>query len=236
MNYTGIDACKSGWFYVLMNQTGWEMGVLSSIEAIQSIADSDSKILIDIPIGLREKGNLERLCDLEARRRLQQPRACSVFPAPARQTLSAENYDEANQINRHYTGRGLSQQTYAIVPKIREVDIFKQKNSDFTIREMHPEVCFWALNNFQPMKHNKKTKDGILERRKILNYYCKYSDEIFQTALKKYLRKEVARDDILDALVGTVTAMKYKQIKTLPDKPEIDPKGFPMEMVYASAS
>ncbi|MGH9739245.1 MAG: DUF429 domain-containing protein [Candidatus Acidiferrales bacterium] len=30
--------------------------------------------------------------------------------------------------------------------------------------EFQPEVCFWALNQTRPMKHNKKTKEGTEER------------------------------------------------------------------------
>jgi predicted RNase H-like nuclease len=27
--------------------------------------------------------------------------------------------------------------------------------------EVHPEVCFWAMNGEHPMAHNKKTEAGV---------------------------------------------------------------------------
>ncbi len=39
--------------------------------------------------------------------------------------------------------------------------------------------------------------------------------------------------DIVDALVGSVTATFSDALVTLPEKPEIDAKGLSMEMVYA---
>ena len=49
---------------------------------------------------------------------------------------------------------------------------------------------------------------------------------------KRYLRKEVALDDIVDALVAALTA-KYGHgnLKTLPEVPQIDSHGIAMEMV-----
>ena len=52
--------------------------------------------------------------------------------------------------------------------------------------------------------------------------------------MNEFLRKEVARDDILDSLVGAITAMH--PLKTIPEAPEIDDMGLKMEMVFAAES
>ena len=65
-----------------------------------------------------------------------------MFPAPARQSLAASNYQEALAINRESTGRGLSQQAWAIIPKIREIDELLRSSASLqgVMRECHPEL------------------------------------------------------------------------------------------------
>lgn len=57
-----------------------------------------------------------------------------------------------------------------------------------------------------------------------------------QNALSKYRRKDVARDDILDALVASVIAKLsfQKGLRSIPEIPEKDSQGFPMQVVYAT--
>ena len=76
-------------------------------------------LAIDIPIGLLD---CSRACDKAARKLLGQPRGTSVFAAPCRTALAATTHASANLINREKTGRGLSQQAFGIIPKIKQVD------------------------------------------------------------------------------------------------------------------
>jgi len=122
-----------------------------------------------------------------------------------------------------------------IIPKIKEVD--ELLSADMTarsrIREIHPEICFWALNGKKSMTFSKKDERGIQERKEALISVYPYCGDIFNYAEREYIRKEVARDDILDALVAAVTASKERQgISTIPENPVFDSKGLPMEMVY----
>lgn len=73
-------------------------------------------------MGLPDAGPRE--CDQMARARLKHPRASSVFPTPIRPMLDAVTYAQACQIGETTDGRKLSKQTWAIVPKIKEVDQF----------------------------------------------------------------------------------------------------------------
>ena len=145
----GIDGCSAGWFYFSPTRSGparW--GIVGTIEELVSASDDSDRIFVDIPIGL-PNGPEGRLCDREARGRLGAYFAGSVFPAPVRAALAAVTYEHANRISRNESGKGMTQQTFAILPKIREVDSLLQNSERARriVREVHLEICFWALRN-----------------------------------------------------------------------------------------
>jgi len=228
--FIGVDGCKAGWFIVAIEGDGrWKIDIVPDIRTLWDNYQNASLILIDIPIGLREKGSQERLCDLDARKVLGPPRASSVFPAPCRPAVYAASYIEASRINEQMTGRRLSKQTWAIAPKIREVDEFLSQHHERKnhIREIHPEICFWALAGGRPMKHAKRTVQGFEERRNVLKHVLPQTDDIIVDALYHRKDKDVANDDILDGLVGAATAVFGKdRLATLPEKPELDSENF----------
>ncbi|MDP4175477.1 MAG: DUF429 domain-containing protein [Bacteroidota bacterium] len=233
MNHIGIDGCKAGWFYVsLDDDDNWNMGILSNIKELSAFLPESKLILVDIPIGLRESGLSERLCDMEARRVLTK-RKSSIFPAPCRQALSCTTYKDACKVNEKVTGRKISQQTWAISSKIKQMDDFlSETNTAGRVSEFHPEVAFWALNNKTEMQHNKKLQHGHEERLKVLLKYYPFTEEIVCKAKEKYRRKDLALDDIIDAIAGAVTAKYSKSLCTLPQIPEMDNRGLAMEIVY----
>ncbi|MCG8617067.1 MAG: DUF429 domain-containing protein [Desulfobacterales bacterium] len=231
--YIGVDGCRSGWFYVgLDSNLSGASGILPAIREIDDVADENTIVMIDIPIGLKEKDTQERACDTEARKLLKK-RSSSIFPAPSRMALAADDYPAASRINAECTGRKLSMQTYHILHKIREVDDFIFSGAKkIGLREFHPELGFLALNNFNPLAYSKKHKKGRLERLKILETYFRQAPEILQKALDRFLRKQVAADDILDAAAGAVTALLRDRLVSLPHTPEYDSRGLKMEIVY----
>jgi predicted RNase H-like nuclease len=236
MNYLGVDGCKNGWFCVSPGDNGdWSYRVIKDAKTLGEYAAHASSVLIDIPIGLLDKGTEERQCDKEARRLLRPKRSSSVFPAPARQTLQAVSYEQAQQFNRSSIGRGLSQQSWNIVPKIREIDDLLSSKSSLqgVVRECHPELCFWALNGNNAMRYNKKKEEGRHERLDVLENYFAPCHELFEQASSQYLRRQVALDDIIDAMVCAVTAKYgYNNYTTVPALPSKDTRGLPMEMVF----
>ena len=236
MRFIGIDGCRDGWFCVILDEyDNWYFRVVSNTRSlVEYIAYADS-ILIDIPIGLLDKGIDERLCDKEGRKLLRPKRSSSVFPAPARQTLQAGSFEQAQSINRHANGRGLSQQSWNIVSKIREIDdlMLSQKTLRGVMRECHPEICFWALNGKQAMQYNKKSEQGRQERLTVLKKYFQSCNELFEQAASQYLRRQLAYDDIIDAMVCAVTSARgYKNYSTVPAMPQQDVHGLAIEMVY----
>ena len=235
---SGVDGCKVGWLAFHFDGKNWTENLYKEIGQLYSECDS-GLILIDIPIGLRTTESLERLCDLESRKILKM-RKSSIFPAPSRLAIYCKEYRSASQKNKKATGRGLSQQSFQIIPKIREVDNFIQSpnyNQRKTrIREGHPEVCFWGLNGCSEMNHNKKTALGKSERMRVLNGYIKDVNKIFGQTRSRYFKKQVGDDDIIDALVCAVTAIFNGSLSTFPVAPENDTKGITMEIVYYNSN
>jgi len=234
--FVGIDGCRAGWFTVsLFDDQSWELRVFSNIEEIWDSLSHAKLLLIDIPIGIRAEGPEERICDVVARQLLGQPRASSVFPPPARPALDYETREEASEVNHSLTGRRIGVQTWGIVPKIREMDQFHRTTTEAKekVREIHPEVLFWALNDRVKMSHNKKRLEGFVERLQVLRRHFPQCDELLMEALSRFSREQVGKDDILDALAAAVTGLcGHDRLVTIPEEPERDAHGLSMEMVY----
>jgi predicted RNase H-like nuclease len=143
VHFVGVNGCKAGWLGIALTAEGYAAHRVAA--DFSDIAEAYQKglILVDVPIGLRDMGPAERLCDTAARRVLG-PRSSSVFPAPCRSAISAVEYEAASTENRARTGRGLSKQSWAIVPKIRQLDDYLRQRAAQgpVVREVHPEVCF----------------------------------------------------------------------------------------------
>jgi predicted RNase H-like nuclease len=233
--YVGADGCKTGWFAILIvGKNQWQTEVFQNISELWRKFKKASVILIDIPIGIKEEGGLERRCDKEARRIVRPPRASSVFRVPCRKAVYAATYYEANEINERRTGTRISPMTWGIIPKIREMDKFIERNRSALscVKEIHPELCFWAFAG-NPMQHNKKHAEGFKERFQVLKSCHPDTAAIVSYALSNYRRRDVAKDDILDALVAAITAFTGPgALSCLPNPPEFDDRGLPMQMIY----
>lgn len=234
--FIGVDGCKAGWFCVLLDMRGnWSYRLVEDARTLGELVAGAATALIDIPVGLPDAVPGERLCDREARRLLGRGRGSSVFPVPARQVLDAGSYTEALQRSRKACGRGLSKQAWWIVPRIREVDalLVAGRLRPGVLRECHPELCFWALNDRQPMAHSKKQHAGRQQRLAVLARYFQGCQQLLQQAGTEFLRRQVALDDIIDALACAVTAhCGFGVYRTVPERPPQDGHGLAMEIVY----
>ena len=243
----GVDGCPAGWFFVALEPSGQtRCGVVEKLDGLVSKADKSDRIFVDMPIGLPDKPERGgRECDRFARKMLGPPRQSSVFSAPARVVLEANDFKDAKYLSLKTSGGkiSISQQAFAILPKIREVDTLLRGNAKARrlIREVHPEVCFWALAGRKPMRANKKKPAGFQERVAVLKS-VQYSAEQEIMEILAYLRtqgklrKQVGRDDVVDAMVAMITATaETARLQTLPSHPARDAFGLPMEMVYTFA-
>ena len=85
---------------------------------------------------------------------------------PPRAVLEAPSHAEATQLAMALTGKGVSQQSYALRSKIFEVEewIAHQR---IPIWEVHPEVSFTVLCGRPPVA-SKKSWTGVMERQEAL--------------------------------------------------------------------
>jgi predicted RNase H-like nuclease len=181
---------------------------------------------VDIPIGLNDIG--QRQCDLAGRKILGRPRSSSVFPPPIRLCLSVKDYKTASQISFEQSGKKLNKQSFFLLDKIRQVDDLMTPQLQSKVREIHPEISFWALNGKKPMQYAKRKLLGRKERMELLSGIFPNLEGVIARALNP---KKVALDDILDALVAAWTASRavVGNAKTLPERIVVDGKGLRME-------
>jgi predicted RNase H-like nuclease len=84
------------------------------------------------------------------------------------------------------------------------------------------------------MAHNKKTPAGQAQRLAILKRHLPHTQAIVDEARARWLKKDLSTDDILDALVGAVTALYPEALVSLPARIERDELGLIMEIVFTS--
>lgn len=231
----GVDGCKAGWLYFRFDGDSISFGCAATLAEILKGVPDDACILVDMPIGLLEAGKSERHCDLAARAALSPGRSSSVFPAPCRQALAAPSYTEASAINQRKLGRKLSKQSWALAPKIRELDdlLANSEIARASIRETHPEICFWGLAG-GPMAYPKNTRDGFLDRMTLLKLVEPMAEEMIAAAFLVHGGFDAARDDVVDAFVVAICARAAENLQTMPKEPKRDRRGLPMEICYLS--
>ena len=214
----GVDACKTGWIAVAVD----DMDVLAAhyLARITSLTDTvpdASVVAIDIPIGLPESGRRE--ADLAARSLLG-ARRNSVFFTPPRAAVEAATHAEATAASVRLTGFGVSQQSFALAPKLREVDEWVEQ-APFAVYEVHPEVSFAVLLG-APASAPKRSWAGMSERRRALERTGLTLDHIHGEAAFR-----AAVDDMLDATVAAWSARRIarRQALTIPDRAPAGPQG-----------
>ena len=232
----GVDGCKARWLCIARDL--WSGGIDARLfDTAAQLADQQplpDVIAWDIPIGLVENG-AGRACDRAARSILRAPRASSVFTAPIRAALAARSQQEASEITAaHCAGRRVAAQAFGIYPKVRQVDALLAARPQLRdrIREIHPEVSFWAWNGGVAIQASKKTEAGQRERLALVEAH-------FGAGSMERVRAQLApsrapADDILDAFAALWTAERIAcgTARTLPAEPTRDAVGLRMEMVY----
>lgn len=198
----GVDGCRAGWLCV------WRDGDAIASEVVETgrigeVLDAARSIAIDMPIGLSD--DRDRACDRAARHALGRRRS-TVFPAPLRCTLDAESYDEAKQRQRaaHLDGKALSLQAYHLLPKIRALDTALRAVPVRAHRtfEVHPELAFSGFAG-KPLPP-KRSAQGRALRQKLLA--TRLGASAWQQVEERWKRRDVARDDVGDALVCLLVA------------------------------
>ena len=158
----GVDGYRKGWVAVSLDPSG-DVEVSTHVTFAEVLSLRAQVIAVDIPIDPPGLG--ARAADAAARAFVGGSRASSVFPTPPRAALEARTFSEANEITRTITGKGLSQQAFALGKKILEVHALAEV--DERVIEMHPEVSFCELSGAHVFE-SKHTPEGLERRREIL--------------------------------------------------------------------
>ena len=210
----GVDACKRGWVFVRLENGEFASAALYERFAVGVGVSSDATVIaVDMPIGYPPTPTLQRAAD-GAARAMVRPLTSTVYPAPHPGVLAAPNWEIANSLSRELTEKGLSKQSFALIPKILEVQTVATR--DERIYEVHPEVSFRALAG-HPLT-SKKQWNGNAERRTLLVAAGIEIPDVLGDA------GTAAADDILDAAVAAWSAGRIDagEAISLPAPPERD--------------
>jgi len=143
--------------------------------------------------------------------------------------------DEARQLNLEAIGKSLSAQALGICDKVAEVDelLLADPLARQRVREVHPEICFWALNGRVPMDAAKTSRAGVDDRLRLLTRRLPAAADLLDRLLRQERRSAVKADDALDAMVAyLVAAADPHDVRRMSGSPEVDQEGLAMEMVY----
>jgi predicted RNase H-like nuclease len=254
----GVDGCPGGWCCVPIH-TGRdrcavrEPALYASFDAV--LAAEADVICVDIPIGLPE-GRGRRRCD-ELAQNLMSSKKPSVFLPPMRQVLRHADFaafltgaptPQVERIRLHRLAcditermigeRLLSIQAFSISPKIHEVDqcispTHQHARSVPRVCEVHPELCFRALNGDEIVLSKKSEEDGQRERWELLLKVLRTTLPD-KPSLLPWPKSKCALDDYIDALVCAWTAVCIfrDEAQPIPKNPPTDDRGLRMEMWY----
>lgn len=197
----GADGYRGGWFVVLRHlQSGRvRRRTEASLSDLLACEEEPVVIGIDMVVGLPDRAERGgRVCDRQARKLLGHPRGSSVFSPPVHAALQAESYDEAQEIQRSSAedAPGLSIQTYHLFPKLREVEACMTPDLQERVREVHPELAWYAMNGNVTVEASKHDAAGR-EVRVALLQRNGFPDA--EDALAEHAAGDVGPDDVLDA-------------------------------------
>ncbi len=240
----GLDGCRAGWIAAVAigGTSGIAETCLHLFDDVNQLvqwheaSSVRAAVAIDVPIGLPAAAG-PRLCDQEARRRLGKRWMC-VFAPPDRELFGLD-FEAARQVvyKRRAAAPGetfhvLSQQSIQVTPKIAEVDRVLREHParrEWLI-EVHPEVSFRELAG-QDLPPKKKTA-GRARRLSLLRKTFPDIDQRLDNA--RWLRRQVAHDDMLDAYVALWSALRFSHglgHHVVLGDGQRDEHGLPMRMI-----
>jgi predicted RNase H-like nuclease len=225
MDVLGVDACgKQGWVGISLTDGTYAGSLVDArLDPLIERAAGAQVIAVDMPLGLVEKG--WRAADLAAKTLLGARRS-SVFLIAPRPAWQEREYAAAADRCQELTGNRLSQQAWALAPKLLAARACWL--ADERVHEVHPEVSFYALAGGVPLAHAKKTWRGQHMRRSLLAE----AGIVVPDALGEADR--IPADDVLDAAVAAWSAHRIALgiADRVPAVPELDAEGRVVEIRF----
>jgi predicted RNase H-like nuclease len=220
-----VKPCATGWLVAVAKLHGTtfapeEPRVIETFVDVLDQRPAFATIAINAPIGLLdayEPGG--RTCDKEARALVGSRRGAAIQSAPIRSQV-----DEAS----NGAADGLSAVTRKLLPRYREVTMemapYRQRN----VFEVTSELSFYQLNDDQPLRWSKRSKQGQEERRALLTKKIAGVDRIVDAELPR-----VPYSHMLDVAAFMWTARRCFARAGIraPQDPEWDESGLRMEYV-----
>lgn len=224
MRVLGVDGWAKGWVCVELDDGQFAGAhVADALHALITKASDVSVVAVDMPLGLLEDGY--RKADLETALLLG-PRRSSVFPTPPRSVLFEETYEAAAKRQLELSGKGLSQQSYALRTRLLEANSLYDRE-EFPIREVHPEMSFAMMGDGPPAR-SKKTWDGQRDRlERLRSVGIELPDHLGEAGA-------APPDDVLDAAAAAWTAHRIGCgiATSVPDPPQLNERGQRLAIWY----
>ena len=139
--------------------------------------------------------------------------------------LACNTHREACALGRRIHGKGISIQTWGILPKIREVDAHITPADQSRAREGHPEVSFALMNGGRALTERKSTRAGRDARLRLLEPH-------FPSIRNEVEKRRAFRGDVIDAFAMLWTARRLRDglTRALPESPVCDSRGLGMQI------
>ncbi|MFB6248447.1 MAG: DUF429 domain-containing protein [Salinibacter sp.] len=208
----GADGYRDGWVVVLWRPATDTVRprTVGGVDALLTLPEAPTVLGVDLPIGCPDAAAPGgRACDRQARRLLGHPRGTSVFSPPAYDALQADTYEDALRRNRASgpDAPGLSKQAFHLFSKLRALAARMTPKRQERVREVHPELAFYAMNGDAAVADSKHTEAGRAARLALL---AANGFPDVEAAVEATATGSVGADDVLDAYAACWTARRLR--------------------------
>jgi predicted RNase H-like nuclease len=233
--FVGVAWCTGPWLAVVFaGETFDHAAVFDGVgDAWLRYEERAARVLVDVPVGLVERGDEGRRCDALAREVLG-ARRDAVYHPPVREATRKRRFPAASRTHERKTGRELSRTAFGASEAIAAVDELLQElpAARDVVGETHPEVCFRAFAG-RPLEYPRDVAAGYAERLRTLAEYDPDGPVTVQAVAEATGGADVAVADVLDAVVAGYTARPGSAaLRSLPSEPPRDATGLPMRIQY----
>jgi predicted RNase H-like nuclease len=219
----GVTPCGPGWLVASAKLHGTvfapeEPVFVSEFVDVLDTRPTFSVIALNAPIGYLDEAVVGgRRCDREARLLLGS-RGSSIQSAPVR--VSAERDLELR-------GEHLDAITIALLPRYRQVAAEITPYRQRTVYEVHSDMCFYQMNDEQPVVSTKNSEQGSADRRDLLTRSLPGVDRILEAEVAG-----ASMSHLIDAAAFLWTSRRIflHAAVRIPADPEWDETGLRMEI------